>query len=191
MKVALYARVSMEEDDVNNRRFQNPNNQLDPLRSWATEKGWEITHIYQDRGSGADPSRIQFREMLADAMQRKFNAILVWKFDRFTRESMSISLGYVEKLKGRGVGVKSLTESWLDTTSENPIGDVILAIMSWAAAEERRKISERTKAGIARRRAIGQWHGGRPRKERGVAVTAEKRMLSKETFLLPKFKEVS
>ncbi|KKL91780.1 hypothetical protein LCGC14_1891350, partial [marine sediment metagenome] len=44
---------------------------------------------------------------------------------------------------------------------------IILAIMSWMAAEERKKISDRTKAGIARRRAIGQWKGGRPKKKKG------------------------
>jgi DNA invertase Pin-like site-specific DNA recombinase len=45
--------------------------------------------------------------------------------------------------------------------------------MTWVAGEERRKISERTKAGIAQRRAIGQWKGGRPRKERGGMPTIE------------------
>ena len=43
------------------------------------------------------------------------------------------------------------------------MAEVVLAIMSWAASEERRKISERTKAGIARLKAKGQWKGGRPR----------------------------
>ena len=69
----------------------------------------------------------------------------------------------INGLKDRGIFLKSLTESWLDTQNEG-ITDVVLAIMSWAAAEERKKISERTKAGIARLRAKGKWRGGRPRK---------------------------
>jgi DNA invertase Pin-like site-specific DNA recombinase len=73
------------------------------------------------------------------------------------------TMAYIKQLKERGIWLKSMTESWLDTNQEG-ITDIVLAIMSWAAAEERKKISERTKAGIARRRAIGQWRGGRPKK---------------------------
>ena len=57
-----------------------------------------------------------------------------------------------------------MTESWLDTSQEG-ISDMVLSIMSWAAAEERRKISERTKAGIQRRKNLGIWKGGRPKKK--------------------------
>ncbi len=172
MKVALYARVSMDEMDKESRRFQDPENQLIPLREWAKLKGWEIVNEYVDKGSGADPARKELRHMLQDAMMLRFTAILVWRMDRFSREPMSVVVARIQELRRRGVALKSLQESWLDTSVDNPISEVVLAIMSWAAAEERRKISERTKAGIARRRAIGQWKGGRPRK-RGVPPTAE------------------
>lgn len=164
MKVALYARVSMEETDKENRRYQEPENQLKPLRDWALMNEWESVGEYVDRGSGADTTREQFRKLLNDAMLLKFNAILVWKLDRFSRENMSTLVGRIETLRNRGIAIKSLTETWLDTSKDNPMGELVLAVMSWAAAEERRKISERTKAGIARRRAIGQWKGGRPKK---------------------------
>ena len=127
-------------------------------------QGWEVYKEYIDRGSGGDPNRQAFREMLQEAMLLRFSAILVWKLDRFSRESMSIQIGRIQKLRARSVGIKSLTETWLDTTKENPMSDLVLAIMSWTAAEERRKISERTRAGIAQLRAIGQWKGGRPKK---------------------------
>lgn len=164
MKVALYARVSLEEGDKNDRRYQEPENQLEPLREWAKQKGWEIIKEYVDRGSGADPNRPNFKQMLADAMMMRFQTIIVWKMDRFTREPLFVAVGRIQKLKERGVGIMSLTEDWLNTSKDNPMGDLILAIMSWAAAEERRKISERTKAGIQRRKNIGQWKGGRPSK---------------------------
>lgn len=163
MKVALYARVSLEEGDKNDRRYQEPENQLEPLRQWAKNQKWDIVKEYVDRGSGADPNRKNFRQLLQDAMMMKFSCILVWKMDRLTREPLFIAVGRIQKLKERSIGVRSLTEDWLNTSADNPMGDLILAIMSWAAAEERRKISERTKAGIARRRAIGQWKGGRPK----------------------------
>lgn len=173
MKVCLYARVSLEEGNKEDRRYQEPENQLEPLRDWAKTQGWIIIKEYVDRGSGADSNRIMFKQMLADAMLLRFQNILVWKLDRFSRESLNVVMGRISKLRERGIGIKSLTESWLDTSADNPTGDLILAIMSWASAEERRKISERTKAGIRRRRAIGQWRGGRPKKKRGGALTIE------------------
>ncbi|MFH1916847.1 MAG: recombinase family protein [Nanoarchaeota archaeon] len=163
MKVALYARVSLDESDLADRRFQDLENQFVPLREWANVQGWEVVGEYSDRMSGANPARPGFRNMMKDAMQLRFNAVLVWKLDRFSREGVSQTLAYIERLKRRGVAVKSLTESWLDTSKENPVGELVLSVMSWSASEERRRISERTKAGIKRRRAIGQWKGGRPK----------------------------
>jgi len=163
MKIAIYARVSMDEHKED-RRYQEPENQLVPLREWASKQGWDVYKEYVDKASGADPNRPMFRMMLQDAMLLRFDNILVWKLDRFSRETMSQVIGRIQRLRERSIGIKSFTESWLDTSKDNPMGELVLAIMSWAAAEERRKISERTKAGIAQRRAIGQWRGGRPRK---------------------------
>lgn len=170
MKVALYARVSLEEGDNTDRRYQEPENQLEPLRQWVKNQGWVIIKEYIDRGSGADPNRINFRQMLQDAMMMRFDTIIVWKLDRFSRENMSQVVGRIQKLRERGIGIKSLTEDWVNTSKENPMSDLVLAVMAWAAAEERRKISERTKAGIQRKRNLGQWRGGRPRKVPPVSV---------------------
>lgn len=163
MKVALYARVSMDETKED-KRYQEPENQLEPLRAWAKSQDWEIVSEYVDRASGADHNRPKFKEMLNSAMMIKFNCILVWKLDRFSREGISHTLSYIEQLRSRNVAVKSLTESWLDTSKDNPISEVILALLSWVSAEERRKISERTKLGIQRRKNLGIWKGGRPKK---------------------------
>jgi DNA invertase Pin-like site-specific DNA recombinase len=124
--------------------------------------GWEIAEEYVDRCSGADHNRPLFRKMMNDAMQLKFSIILVWKLDRFSREGISHTLSYIQRLKTRNCALKSMTETWVDTSSENPMGEFLIAIFSWVAAEERRKISERTKLGILRRKNIGQWKGGRP-----------------------------
>jgi len=173
MKVAIYARVSMDEKDETKKQFQDPENQIKPLKEFCKAMDYEVVEVYIDKMSGANPARLNFRRLLNDAMQRKFNGIIVWKLDRFSREGVIPTMSYIKQLKERGIFLKSMTESWLDTSQEG-ITEIILAIMSWVAAEERKKISERTKAGIARRRAIGQWKGGRPRKiKRGVAFTTE------------------
>jgi len=163
MKIALYARVSLDEMDKNKRRFQDPENQLVQLRDFCKAMNWEIYDEYIDKMSGANPARVRFREMMQEAMLRRFSGILVWKLDRFSREGVMNTLSYIKQLKGRGIWLRSLTESWLDTGQEG-ITEIVLAIMSWASAEERKKISERTKAGIMRKKAKGEWKGGRPKK---------------------------
>jgi DNA invertase Pin-like site-specific DNA recombinase len=163
MKVALYARVSMDER-ADDKRYQEPENQLEPLRVFAKSMDYEIYSEYVDRGSGADPGRPRYMQMIRDASQHQFSKIIVWKLDRLSRESPSKVLSLLEKLKSYRIGVKSYTESWADTSQDNPTSELILAVMAWASAEERRKISERTKAGIQRLRNIGKWHGGRPKK---------------------------
>lgn len=175
MKIAIYARVSKDER-YNDDRYQEPENQLVPLRKWAENMGWEVYKEYVDKGSGADSNRKGFQLMLMEAMMLRFKVILVWKLDRFSRENLSIVIGRIQTLKARGVGVKSLTETWLDTSEDNPVSELILAIMSWAASEERRKISERTKAAIARKKAIGQWTGGRPK----ITLTNKDKKVIKE-----------
>lgn len=169
MKVALYARVSLEETNEKDRRYQEPENQLEPLRAWAKNQGWEVIEEFIDRGSGADPNRPRFRQMIQDAMLMRFQIILVWKLDRFSREPLLTAVGRIQKLKERGIGIRSLTEDWLNTSQDNPMADLILAIMTWAAANERQKISERTKLGIARRKNLGTWKGGRPKRDPPVS----------------------
>jgi len=162
MKVCLYARVSLDEQDKDSRQFQDPENQLVQLRDFCKAMNWEVQKEYVDKMSGANPNRPAFREMLQDAMLRRFSGIVVWKLDRFSREGIIPTMSYIKTLKDRGIWLRSMTESWLDTSQEG-ITDIVLAIMSWASAEERKKISERTKAGIQRKKALGTWKGGRPR----------------------------
>ena len=170
-KVALYARVSLDETNINDRHYQEPENQLIPLREFCKTMGYEIISEYTDRASGANPNRPEFRQMMQDGMMHRFNTILVWKLDRFSREKLTNTVAYIQQLKSRNVALISLTESWLNTSIDNPTSELIIAIMAWAASEERRKISERTKAGIQRLKNIGRWKGGRPKKGSPIIAT--------------------
>lgn len=163
MRVALYARVSKDEDEKDSR-YQNPENQLKALREYCGHREFEIVAEYVDMASGADPNRPQFINVLKEAYTKGYKAIIVWKLDRFSREPLFVTMSYIERLRIQGTALISMTEQWLDTRSDNPMTPLVLAIMAWASSEERRKISERTKAGIRQRRAIGQWKGGRPKK---------------------------
>jgi len=137
---------------------QNPENQKEPLRKMAEILGLEIVGEYSDMASGGNSNRPQFQKMLKDAKERKFDIILVWSLDRFSREGISNTLGYLEKLGKSGVALKSLQEGWLDT-SDQGMGNLLIAIMSWVAQQERQRISERTRAGLQRAKAGGQLLG--------------------------------
>lgn len=161
MKAAIYCRVSKDEADSSGR-LQDPDNQLVPLRKFCDAKGWEIKAEFIDRASGGNSNRPQFQRMLGHVRQMHYDVIVVWALDRFSREGMSNTLSYIEQLKRCNTGLVSLQESWLDTTQQG-VGELLLAIFSWVAQEERRKISERTKAGLARAAREGRFPG-RPRK---------------------------
>jgi DNA invertase Pin-like site-specific DNA recombinase len=162
MKVALYARVSKDET-ASDGSLQDPENQLQPLRKFAEAMGWEVKYEFIDRASGGSANRPEFQRMLSEVRQRHIDLILIWSLDRFSREGITSTLSYIEQLKKYKTALKSLQEQWLDTSDEG-ISQVMLAVMSWVAKEEKRKISERTKAGLARLKAkgyrLGRGHKG-------------------------------
>ena len=152
MRIALYARCSKSDES------QDPQNQLAPLRDYAKALGGEIIKEYVDLASGGNGDRKNFLQMLEDADRRKFDLLLVWSLDRLSREGISNTLGYLERLKRNGIALKSLQESWLDTRDEG-LGQLLLAIFSWVAQQERNRIVERTKAGLARAKKQGRYPG--------------------------------
>jgi len=149
MKIAVYARVSKSDES------QDPQNQLNPLRDYAKALGGEIAAEYVDLTSGGSSDREGFLRMLNDADKRKFDLLLIWALDRFSREGISNTLGYFQRLQRNGVAIKSLKESWLDTQDAG-LGQLLLAIFSWVAQQERIRIVERTKAGLERARREGK-----------------------------------
>ena len=149
MKIAIYTRVSKNDES------QDPQNQLEPLRDYANALSGEITEEYVDLASGSNSDRGSFLRMLNDADKHKFDLLLIWSLDRLSREGISNTLGYMERLKRSGIAIKSLQESWLDTRDEG-LGQLLLAIFSWVAQQERQRIVERTKAGLERAKRSGK-----------------------------------
>jgi DNA invertase Pin-like site-specific DNA recombinase len=141
MKIAIYARVSKNDES------QDPHNQINPLRDYAKALSGEIVEEYIDLASGGSGDRENFLRMLNDADRHGFDLLLIWSLDRLSREGISNTLGYLERLKRNGIAIKSLQESWLDTRDEG-LGQLLLAIFSWVAHQERKRIVERTKAGL-------------------------------------------
>lgn len=145
--VAIYARVST-------RDRQETENQLRELRTFCQKQGWKIAGEYVDRESGASATRPEFCRLFDDAHHRKFDMVLFWALDRFSREGVLKTLNYLSELESAGVQFKSYMERYVD--SSGIFKEAILAILATLAKQERLRLSERVKAGLARARADGK-----------------------------------
>ena len=154
--VALYARVSTKD------KGQEVENQLAQLRAFAARNGWTIVREYIDHETGKVSDREQFNQMFRDASQRKFDVLLFWAMDRFTREGVLPTLQHLERLTSYGVGYRSFTEQYIDSCGI--FREAVIAIVATVAKQERVRISERVRAGLATARAKGK-KLGRPRTE--------------------------
>lgn len=155
MRAAVYARVSTKD------RGQDTENQLLQLRDYCARQAWPIVKEYIDHVSGKSGERDGFKQLFVDASRRQFDVVVVWALDRFTREGVLETFEYIRDLTRFGVQFESYTEAHFRTTG--PAGELMLAIAAWIAKQERLRISERTKAGLARARKQGK-RCGRPRK---------------------------
>jgi len=141
MKCAIYARVSTEEQA---KKYSIPA-QLDLLRSFAQINNYEIFKEYVDEGiSGTISDRPQLQELFKDAERGYFKIVLVYRIDRFFRNTLKL-LSAVDKLEKIGVAFKSITENF-DTT--NPTGKFMISLLGSVAQLERDTLIERSKMGI-------------------------------------------
>jgi len=145
-KVALYTRVSTEE--------QKTDLQLMDLKDYAKKRGYTIYKIYEDIISGATKERKALDLLMADAKHRKFDIVLVWKFDRFAR-SLKMLVDSLALFQELGIDFISYKEN-IDTTTS--MGRLIFHINSAYAEFEREIIRDRVIAGIkAKREKTGTW----------------------------------
>jgi DNA invertase Pin-like site-specific DNA recombinase len=182
MRVAIYARVSTNGkngNDDSRRHQQDTDNQLLQLREWCANAGHVIVEEYVERLSGGKgrEERREFARMLDDAHKLRFDIVLCWALDRFSREGMTPTIGYLQRLAAAGVGFHSYTEPLISTDNEM-IRDIVIAVMSSLAKQERLRHVERIHAGIARARIKGTQSGkpiGRPwlDKRKEAAIRAE------------------
>jgi DNA invertase Pin-like site-specific DNA recombinase len=157
MRIALYARVSTKEDATNRQEYEN---QLIQLREFVERKksdGWEVFAIYADRASGGKADRVEFKKMFDAASRKEFDVVLFWSLDRFSREGIWETLGYLRKLNEYGVDWYSYREEFL--RSLGPMKNMVLSIFAALAELERARQSERVKAGIARVQRQGKHFG--------------------------------
>jgi DNA invertase Pin-like site-specific DNA recombinase len=152
-RVAIYSRISTANFS------QSPEMQLRELREHAQRRGWNIACEYLDVGiSGAQDRRPALDRLMADAHRRKFDVVLVWRFDRFAR-SVSHLLRALDTFRALGLEFVSLCEA-LDTAT--PSGRMTFTVLGAVAELERSLIAERVRAGIRNAKAKGKRLGRPP-----------------------------
>ncbi len=153
-RAAIYARVST------NNHGQDVSMQTRDLEQFAEARGWRLVDSYLDIGiSGTKDKRPQLDRLMADAHKRRFDIVIVWRFDRFAR-SVSHLLRALETFNALGIAFVSLSEQ-MDTTT--PAGKMVFTVLGAVAELERSLIVERVRAGLRNARAKGKTLG-RPRK---------------------------
>jgi len=128
----------------------------------AVLNGWTVVAEYLETVSGGAADRVEFSNLMAAAARKEFDVVCVWSLDRFGRQGTLATLQHLNLLEQHGVGFKSLQEPFLDSTDSNPFREVFVSMMSCFAKQERLRIAERIRAGIARSKAGGKVFGRAP-----------------------------
>jgi DNA invertase Pin-like site-specific DNA recombinase len=157
-----YARVSTLD--------QNADLQLQKLKDAGCDR------LIVEKASGAKADRPELQRVLTDIL-RDGDTLVIWKLDRLAR-SLKQLIQTAEDLKGRGIGLVSLTDA-IDTSS--PGGMLVFHMLGAIAEFERALIRERTVAGLVEARRKGR-RGGRPRLLSEKDATAAKALLSDGTL---------
>lgn len=157
MKVAIYARVSTDE--------QTEQNQVPVLEKWANDKGWDIVGIYRETGSAwQHADQKELKKLIEDCRLGLAQAVLVYDLSRLSRQGPMATLTIIRQITQVGAEVKSVRDSWIEQFTQPMLREAFIGFLGYLNEDESRRISERTKLGMARAKADGK-HVGRPRKK--------------------------
>ncbi len=166
-KVAIYVRVSTKDQSVDM--------QLNDLQRYSKERGLKMFKVYKDNGvSGTKDKRLGLNQLMDDAKKRKFDIVLVWRFDRFARSTKHL-VNALYEFRNLGIDFISYQEN-IDTSS--PLGEAIFTIISAMAKLERDIIAERVRGGLRKAKANGK-RLGRPKNEVDTKKVIEYRKQNK------------
>lgn len=142
MKVAIYARVSMNDQTVEN--------QIIPLKSYCERMNWQY-EIFTEQESTRKTRPVQW-DLYNKLLRKEFDGLVIYKFDRWARSTREL-VEHMENLVNKGVAIYSYSEN-LDLSTS--MGRAMLTIISAFAQLERDIIRERTIAGLRRAKAQGK-----------------------------------
>jgi DNA invertase Pin-like site-specific DNA recombinase len=146
-KVALYARVSTDEQITENQILQ--------LEDYAKKHNWDIVAVYRENETAWKAGhQKELSNATTAASLHQFNILLIWALDRLTRQGISSILSILNTFEKYNVHVVSLQENFLQDI-DNDFRPLYLAILAWAAKFESDRKSARIKASLERRRKKG------------------------------------
>jgi site-specific DNA recombinase len=143
MKAAAYIRVSTEEQS----KGESLEAQLAACQEYAERQGWEIAEVYEDVQSGLDANRPNWQKLLADAKEGQFEAVVVWRYDRFGRDPAD-AFPAIKDLKRLGVALHSASEG-----NDSFVGKLMLIL----AEKESENTSERVRLDMKALARQGKW----------------------------------
>ncbi len=151
LKVAIYARVSTEEQAKEGLSIDA---QIDKCKSFCNARDWKIFKIYKDAGySAGSLNRPALELLMRDANEQKFDIILVYKIDRFSRNLKDLIM-ILDELKQKHINFTSVTEQ-IDTTSA--MGEAFFQIIGVFAQLERGMVRERVELSFDRKIKFGEY----------------------------------
>ncbi len=149
-KVAIYARVSTDEQAKEGLSIDA---QIDKCRNFCKARDWKVFKVYKDAGySAGSLNRPALELLLRDAQDKKFDIILVYKIDRFSRKLKDLIM-VLEDLKEKNINFTSVTEQ-IDTTSA--MGEAFFQIIGVFAQLERGMVKERVELAFDRKVKFGE-----------------------------------
>ncbi len=153
-RACLWLRVSTDT------KGQDPELQRADLEGVCGQRGWEIVKVYEVEESafGRTP-RQQFQAMLEDARKGKFDVLVVWSLDRFSREGEWSVSRIMASLQDWHVQFYSYNEPFLDTTG--PFAGFLIPLFAWLAHQESLRKGKAVKLGMEKAKAEGK-NVGRP-----------------------------
>ena len=132
---------------------QSAEMQRDDLQAYCTQRGFTIYREYLDQGvSGGKERRPSLDQLMADARKRKFDMVLVWRFDRFARSTKHLVTS-LEEFQHLSIDFISYQE---DTDSSSPLGKAMFTIVAAISELERNIIVERIRGGLRRAKLMGK-----------------------------------
>ena len=153
MKVALYARVSTEDQELQQ--------QVTSCRLFCEYKGYEVARVFSEKVSGAKAKRPQYLELVKELRQMQYGGVVVFRLDRLGRNSRELAL-LIDELENKGIKVLSVNESFDTSTA---MGRAMRELIYVFAQLEREQISEATTQRLAAVKLAGKRLGQNPLSE--------------------------
>lgn len=172
MRYAAYVRISSEEQ-VGNYSIDA---QKRAIESWVVSNGGVLAKLYVDEGhSGRTADRPAFKQMRKDARKRKFDAVIVHKFDRFARNRTDALA--IKSLLRHDYGIKVFSVSEPSEDSDGAMGALIEGIMESVADWYSQNLAAETAKGKKERSHQGKHNNQAPF---GLKKNAEKVLIPDE-----------